>query len=107
LPGRRPCLAANNDCMQGCTHRYLNQASIDNLAREREDLCALAALGDNASEPVGTSSYAIGGDDYTIQHSVLVAFKHAAIHECAGIALVSITNNELAWSVGLRHGTLL
>ena len=43
---------SNDDLAQGRAHRHLDQAGVDDLAGQREDLGALALLGADGGEPV-------------------------------------------------------
>ena len=46
-------------------------------------------------------SHRIAGDGHTLQHAVRIAFEHAAIHEGARVALITIADDILAIAVGL------
>lgn len=46
----------------------------------------------------------VGCDCHTLQHTMGIAFQHAAIHKRAWITLIGITDHELSWPTRFGNG---
>lgn len=56
-------------------------------------------LGPHVDEPLVHVSDGMGGDDHPFDHGVGIALEHAAVHERAGISLVSVADDVLGGAV--------